>query len=79
MGSQGGNCVSWSRSVYSSNVSEVGYDSDTEELLITWLKSGRVSAYAGVPEDVAEACSRAPSVGSFVNSEIKPFYQHRYV
>jgi len=78
VGGQGRHIVSWSRSVYSSNVSEVGYDSDTEELSITWLKSGKVSAYACVPEDVAEACSRAPSVGSFINSEIKPFYQHRY-
>ena len=70
--------MSWSKSVYSSNVSEVGYDSDTSELLITWSKSGKVSAYEGVPEDVAEACSRAPSVGQYVNSEIKPFYSHRY-
>jgi len=70
--------MSWSRSVFSSNVSEVGYDSETQELLITWLKSGKTSAYAGVPEDVAEACSRAPSVGQFVNAEVKPFYSHRY-
>lgn len=71
--------MSWSRSVYSSMVSEVGYDSDSQELLITWAKSGKVSAYGGVPEDVAEACARAPSVGQYVNMEIKPFYQHRYV
>jgi hypothetical protein len=71
--------MSWSRAVYSSNVSEVGYDSDTQELLVTWLKSGKTSAYAGVTEDVAESCSRAPSVGQYVASEIKPFYSHRYV
>ena len=73
--------MSWSRSVYSAsgNVSEVGYDSDAQELLVTWTKSGKTSAYAGVSEDVAEACSRAPSVTSYVNDEIKPFYPHRYV
>ena len=70
--------MSWSKSVYSSNVSEIGYDDETGEMLVTWSKSGKVSAYAGVPEDVAEACSVAPSVGSFLNSEVKPFYQHRY-
>lgn len=70
--------MSWSRPVYSSMVSEVGYDDQAQELLITWAKGGRTSAYAGVPEDVAESCARAPSVGQFVNSEIKPFYQHRY-
>ena len=71
--------MSWSRPVYSSMVSEVGYDTDAQELLITWAKGGKISAYSGVPEDVAEACSRAPSVGQFVNSEIKPYFQHRYV
>jgi KTSC domain len=71
--------VSWSQSVYSSMVSQVGYDSDAGELRITWAKSGRTSAYAGVSEDVAAACANAPSVGQYVNSEIKPFYQHRYV
>jgi hypothetical protein len=71
--------MSWSRSVYSSMVSEVGYDTATQELLITWAKGGKTSAYEGVPEDVAEACSRAPSVGQFVNSEIKDRYPHRYV
>jgi hypothetical protein len=70
--------MSWSRSVYSTNVSEVGYDTDNNELLITWLKSGKTSAYAGVSEDMAEACARAPSVGQFVNSEIKDKYPHRY-
>jgi len=70
--------MSWARSVFSSMVSEVGYDSDTSELLITWAKSGKVSVYLDVPEDVADQCARAPSVGNFVNSVIKPFYQHRY-
>lgn len=70
--------MSWSRSVYSSMVSEVGYDPDTQEMSITWAKSGKTSIYSGVPEDVAESCSRAPSVGQFINSEVKPFYSHRY-
>lgn len=69
--------MSWSRSVYSTNVSEVGYDSDSGELLITW-NSGKTSAYAGVSEDVADACARAASVGTYINNEIKPYYSHRY-
>jgi KTSC domain len=71
--------MNWSRAVFSSMVSEVGYDSDANELLITWAKSGKMSAYADVPESLAEACSKAPSVGQFVNTEIKPFFSHRYV
>ena len=70
--------MSWSQAVYSSNVSEVGYDSDTGELLVTWAKSGKVSAYQGVPETKALEGANAPSVGQWVNDEIKPYYSHRY-
>ncbi|MFZ3215649.1 MAG: KTSC domain-containing protein [Candidatus Acidiferrales bacterium] len=71
--------MSWSRTVFSSMVSEVGYDDQAQEMIVTWAKGGKTSAYAGVPEELADTCSRAPSVGSFINSEIKPFYSHRYV
>jgi hypothetical protein len=69
--------MSWFQAVYSSNIHEVGYDSDTEELLITW-KSGKTSAYQGVPEDKANQIANAPSVGVAVNEEIKPYFSHRY-
>ena len=71
--------MSWDRPVFSSNVSSVGFDSESGDLLVTWSKSGKVSAYAGVPEDKALELSRAPSVGQMLNSDIKPYYQHRYV
>jgi hypothetical protein len=72
--------MSWTQSVYSAsgNVSSVGYDSDNGEMLVTWTKSGKTSAYSGVPEDVAQACANAPSVTSYVNSEIKGRYPHSY-
>jgi hypothetical protein len=70
--------MSWSQFVFSSVVSEVGYDSDTGELLITWSRSGKVSAYQGVPEDVAQRLANAPSVGQMINDEIKPYYGHYY-
>ena len=69
--------MSWSRSVYSSNVQEVGYDPDTKELLITWTK-GKQSIYSGVPEELAEQLVNAPSVGSMLNEEVKPYFSHRY-
>lgn len=68
----------WSQNVYSTMVSEVGYDDETRELSITWAKTGQVSIYSGVPEDVALRLANAPSVGTMVHEEIKPFYQHRY-
>lgn len=69
--------MSWQQSVFSSNVSEVGYDAEAGELIVTW-KSGKTSAYSGVPEDVAMKLANAASVGAMLNAEIKPFYNHRY-
>lgn len=68
----------WEQAVFSSNVQSVGYDEDKQELLVTW-NSGRVSAYAGVPEETAVRLANAPSVGQMLNSEIKPAFPHRYV
>ena len=68
--------MTWERSVYSKMVSTVGYDSDNQELIIEWA-NGKSTAYSGVPEDVADECSRAPSVGSYINSEIKGRYSFR--
>lgn len=69
--------MSWSKEVYSSNVSTVGYDPDTLELIITWTK-GKRSIYSGVPEELAEQLVNAPSVGSMMRTEIVPYYPHRY-
>ena len=69
--------ATWEKDVYSSNVSSVGYDSESKELIITWSK-GKRSVYSNVPEELAEQLTNAPSVGSMLNSEIKPYYAHRY-
>ena len=69
--------MSWSRDVFSSNVSTVGYDPETKDLTITWTK-GKRSIYSNVPEELAEQLANAPSVGSMLNSEIKLYYSHRY-
>ena len=70
--------MSWSKSVYSSHVQTVGYDSDKNELHITW-DNGRVSAYEGVDEQTALQLANAPSVGKMIHNDIKPNYPHRYV
>lgn len=71
--------MSWNVPVFSDMVSEVGYDDSAGELLITWKKSGKVSAYSGVPEEKALELSKAASVGGMFNSEIRNQYPHRYV
>jgi len=68
--------INWTN-VFSSNVAAVGYDPDTKELVIQWMR-GRSSTYENVPADVAEEASKAYSVGSYINENIKPNYKHRY-
>jgi len=70
--------ASWSRSVFSTMVQEIAYDSDSQEMSVTW-NSGRTSVYSDVPEDVALGVANAPSVGQAMNQEIKPNYGHRYI
>lgn len=70
--------MGWMRPVFSSMASEIGYDDKTKEVLVKWAGSGKVSGYGPAEEDVADECSRAPSVGQFINSELKPNYNHRY-
>jgi len=67
----------WSKSVYSSNVSEIGYDPDSKELFVTWAR-GKRSIYSNVPEELAVQLVNAPSVGTMLNTEIKNYYAHRY-
>ena len=70
--------MSWNQSVFSSNIESVGYDDNTNEMTVAW-KFGKVSAYAGVPEELALQIANAPSVGSAINSMIKNQYGHRYI
>ena len=67
----------WTKSVYSSNVQEIGYDEAKRELYVTWTR-GKRSVYSGVPEELAADLANAPSVGTMLNAEVKPYFQHRY-
>lgn len=69
------------KEVFSSNVKSLAYDDVTSTLYVQWTnsKSGRASAYAGVPLDVYENLLRAPSIGGMMDSDIKKNYAHKYV
>ena len=64
--------------VVSSNVAAVGYEADTETLYVQF-KNGAQYAYASVPADEYEALLTAPSVGSYLNDNIKNVYSYRRV
>lgn len=60
--------------VDSSAVERVEHDRETETLDI-WYKDGDRYTYAGVPRDKYDALLAAPSIGAYVNTEIKPFHR----
>lgn len=70
--------MSWEQNVFSSNVQTVAYDSEAGEMVVTF-NSGRVYAYEGVPEEVANDLSKTASVGQMLNSEIKGVYNFRRI
>lgn len=70
--------MSWT-GVYSSNVNRVGYDDESQTLLVEWAKDGSVSSYSEVPADVAADAAKSWSVGKFVNQYIKGRFPHRYI
>jgi hypothetical protein len=68
----------WSKDVVSSNVASIAYEEEGGRLIVTWNKGSRRSVYIGVPEELALQVASAPSVGSILNSEIKPYFGHHY-
>ena len=64
--------MGWSKQVLSEMISEVGWDEENGELLVTFIKKGRTAAYKGFSEDDAIRLSHAASVGSMFLSDIKP-------
>lgn len=56
--------------VVSSNVAEVGYDLETETLEVAFIKGG-IYQYLGVPLSVYRGLLDAPSVGRYLNINIK--------
>lgn len=66
------------QSVRSSNISEVGYDPDSQTLYVRFL-NGSEYAYYGVPPDEFDALISAPSAGSYLNDAIKGQYKYARV
>jgi len=67
--------VDWEQATFSSMVQAIAYDSDAG-MLVTWV-SGRQTLYIGVDEATARQAADAPSVGEFINTEIKGRYNFR--
>lgn len=70
------------RPVFSSHISEIGYDADANELHVTY-KNGKMVVYEGVPADKAAIVgaldTTPPSIGEALREHIRGKYKHRYV
>lgn len=61
--------------VDSTNIEAIGYDSQSLELHVRFLKSGELYAYYGVEEWRYQELMQADSKGRYLNANIKPNYQ----
>jgi len=64
--------------VDSSSVASVGYDAATFELEIEF-RNGRNYRYQKVPIAAYRLLLQAPSIGEFVNKQIKPRFEAREI
>ena len=62
--------------VDSSNIEAIGYDTDTLELHVRFLKSGETYAYYAIEEWRYQELMQADSKGIYLNTNIKPNYQY---
>lgn len=69
--------VTWT-DVFSSNVSRIGYDDETQSMVVEWSR-GKTSRYKGVSPELAESVSRSWSVGTAIREQIIPNYEHEYI
>lgn len=61
--------------VDSSNLEAIGYDPDSRELHVRFLKSGDTYVYYDVDEWVFQEFLQADSKGGYLNDKIKERYQ----
>lgn len=61
--------------VDSSNLEQVGYDSDAMELHVIF-KEGALYVYSDVPQQIYEELLVAASKGSYLNREVKGVYSY---
>ena len=62
------------RPVESSSIRSIGYDVASRTLELEYA-SGDVYRYFDVPQPTYAGLLAAPSIGAYVNQEIKPYYE----
>lgn len=62
--------------VDSSNIEAIGYDPDTQQLHVQFLKSGETYIYYDIEEWEFQEIMEADFKGTYLNHQIKPRYQY---
>jgi len=62
--------------VDSSNIEAIGYDTDSQELHVRFVKSGDTYVCYNVEDWVFQEFMQADSKGTYLNTNIKPRYQY---
>ena len=62
--------------VDSSNIEAAGYETDSQELYIRFLKSGETYVYYNVEEWVFQELLQADSKGQYLNANVKDRYEY---
>jgi len=64
--------------VSSSNIAELGYDSDNQHLHVRFV-NGSTYVYKGVPEAEFINLKNAPSIGSYLHRNFKNVYPYERI
>jgi len=72
------------RKVISSHVLEIGYDAETQDLIVRYAPTmknpaGALVAHHGVDPDTAESVMSAPSIGQALHNNIRGQYEITYL
>ena len=62
--------------VTSSNIEAIGYDPDTMEIHVRFLKSGATYVYYNVESWVFDEFMQSDSKGTYLNNQIKQLYDY---
>jgi hypothetical protein len=65
--------------VSSSTIEAIGFDTDTSELHVRFIKSGKTYVYGGVSESIYQDMLAAPSIGTFFAQNVRNVFTQFYV
>lgn len=64
--------------VYSSHISHIAYDPLNKTLSVRYSRGNRTAVYKGVPEDIGNSVTQAPSIGEALHSMVRGKFPFTY-